>query len=351
MKRFFKYFAATAITILVLLFGLSIAATEYLFDEQLNDNPNARASIAPLDKAYTFARTIEGKNLLVLDANKTGVIAVDMTEHTNAIDGIEAYNTMTKPQLDLLAKESSIEVPWEHLSIPFIPAPGHHIAAGANYAKHAEEVGHEEDPFLFPKLTKPTAWNAPVATATRLDFEVELCAVTLKSYQGNNPKLGFLLCNDFTRRVILATEIDLEQKMGTTGFPNSKGGKTHFPLGPLLVIPNDDSFYKEIELRLYANGRLRQKSLAEKMIWSPEKIMEETLADCETPYYQDENIIELTSCDEIQARKILLTGTPEGVIFNVRNLINPFVYLRGGDIVVTQGSYLGSLVNVVSEDL
>ena len=115
------------------------------------------------------------------------------------------------------------------------------IAAGTNFVAHAEEVGHEGDPFLFPKLSAPTAWNAPVRAEGRLDFEVELCAVTLAEHRADAPApLGFLLCGDYTDRLQLVQEIDLDGPMGLSGFTDAKGGAGRLPIGPLLVIPEDE---------------------------------------------------------------------------------------------------------------
>ncbi len=79
-----------------------------------------------------------------------------------------------------------------------------------------------------------------------------------------------------------------------------------------------------MELALYAKGDLRQRASAGLMIWPPDEILD-------------------------QARTLVLTGTPEGVAFQLPNLWNPGAYLRPGDEVVGTGTHLGVLANRVDE--
>ena len=235
---------------------------------------------------------------------------------------------------------------WEQLGIP-VNENYPHIAAGTNYRDHAEEVGHVGDPFVFPKFSRITPWNAGVTEAARLDYEVELCAVALTDHSASSPaQLAYILCGDYTDRWLLVKEMDLDGPMGPTGFPAGKGGETRFPVGSQLVIPKTDDFYKEIELTLYLNGKLRQRSRAGLMIWSPHKAFNKALADCQVPYYtEEEETVVTPSCENVPARTLLLTGTPGGVMFNVATLWNPFFYLRRGDEVISSGTYLGVMRN------
>ena len=181
-----------------------------------------------------------------------------------------------------------------------------------------------------------------------MDFEVELCAVPLVDYSiGATPLLGYLLCGDFTDRWQLVKDIDLDGPMGITGFAAGKGGVGRMPLGALLLVPRQPDLYADIQLDLYLNGRLRQRATAGLMIWSPEEIIERALAACDTEFAHHERSVTLTDCDRIPARTVILTGTPEGVLFHVATLWSPWSYLRPGDVVVSRASYLGILHNTI----
>ena len=87
---------------------------------------------------------------------------------------------------------------WRDLDVPFDTQSGT-IAAGVNFKAHAEETGLEDGPFLFQKLSTLSAWQAPVTKRTRLDYEVELCAVSIDDIApGASGRFGFVLCNDLT---------------------------------------------------------------------------------------------------------------------------------------------------------
>jgi 2-keto-4-pentenoate hydratase/2-oxohepta-3-ene-1,7-dioic acid hydratase in catechol pathway len=208
-------------------------------------------------------------------------------------------------------------------------------------------VGLDEGPFLFPKLTRATPWNAPVPAYKRLDYEVELCAVTLGAYAADAPAaLGFILCNDYTDRWTLLAEIDLDTPMGQSGFPDAKGGAGKLPIGPFLVVPADDgNFYGRLEIGLAVNGRLRQRDSAGLMIWPPHEIAQRALAGCEVDFSGTTGTHRLTPCEAIAPATLLLTGTPAGVMFHLLNLWRPASYLRAGDEVLSYGAHLGVLRN------
>ena len=56
----------------------------------------------------------------------------------------------------------------------------------------------------------------------------------------------------------------------------------------------------------------------------------------------------LTDCDAIAAGTLILTGTPEGVMFHLLNIWSPLAYVREGDEVTAAASHLGVLRNRVA---
>ncbi len=336
---------------LLLVLVFAAAATSWIFTRPVVEpqyaGPDAEVlQVAPLQEAITLARTLDGEMLLVVAADRAGVQAIALGEPGKY--AIAAYRALGPTPLRLLAATgTTASYRWDALGMPIEGLP-RNIAAGTNYRDHAEEVGHEGEPFLFPKLSVPTAWNAAVQARGRLDYEVELCAVTLAEHRADSPApLGYLLCGDYTDRLQLVREIDLGGPMGLTGFTDAKGGAGRLPVGPLLVIPEDPDFYRKIELRLYKNDTLRQRSGADLMIWTPQELLTRALADCEPRYASLEGMQRVTDCASIPAGTLLLTGTPGGVQFHVATIWNPWAYLTRGDVVTSFATYLGYMENPI----
>lgn len=341
--------------VLLLAVGTSWFFSGRVMEGRLSQSRFDALALAPLQQAFTLVRSSRsGSIVLVTALNTSGVQGVDLSGLVEPPpqDAIEAFAQLGEARLIAFsANEADALLGWEELGVP-VSAGGIHIAAGTNYRAHAEEVGMEEGPFLFPKVSVPTAWNSPVAAGTRLDFEVELCAVTLTDYSATavaatTAKLAYLLCGDYTDRWQLVREIDLDGPLGVSGFPVAKGGPARFPVGSLLVIPRQNDFYKQIELSLYLNDELRQHTSADKMIWSPDTILANALAKCKTDYLLMTGTIQMNDCERIPAGTLLLTGTPGGVLFHLATLWNPWVYLRPGDVVTSFATYLGYMRNEI----
>lgn len=342
---------------LVLLLASLAVATWWLsrpkLEGRLAGDPLGALVIAPIDVAVTLARVGSGEAarvLVVAAAEGAGTLRVVDVEAALGRSFADAVEAIEVAGLDALARTvvegGTTTVAFDDLSLPLDPAYPH-VAAGTNFREHAEEVGREEGPFLFPKLSHPTAWNADVPDRTRLDYEAEICAVTLGRHTTTEPaRLGYLLCNDFTDRWTLVREMDFGAPMGTTGFPDGKGGEGMLPIGALLVVPREpDGFHRDLTLQLYLNGELRQRAVGGRMIWSPEEIVARALESCDLVYHRSEGAVGLTDCAGIPPRTLVLTGTPGGVLFHPLSLWSKRAYLQPGDEVVTTASHLGLLRN------
>ncbi len=341
------------LVLLVLAVISSLWVARPIYDDQLDSAAFDAMRLAPPDSAVTLARTRSGAVLLVTGVDARGVSAVDIGAvlERNFTDSLKAYAALGMDGLrDLYAGAAAVRFRWEDLGTPLAEIFPH-IAAGTNYSSHAEEVGHEGDPFLFPKLSTPTAWNSPVDRGGRLDYEVELCAVLLGEHTPDTPaSLGYVLCGDFTDRWLLVRDMDLDGDMGLTGFPLAKGGDSRLPIGPLLVIPDNEAFYRGMSLSLYVNDRLRQSSGADQMIWPPREILTRAQAGCRVPYDLESDTVYLGDCERTPAGTLLLTGTPEGVMFHPTTIWNPAAYLREGDVVTSFGTYLGFTRNTIGDN-
>lgn len=234
--------------------------------------------------------------------------------------------------------------------LPPVASPPPHIGAGNNFADHQDEVAVHDAPALFPKMATPTPWNAPIPAATRLDWEVELCGVTLAPIAAHGPvPLGFVLCHDSTDRWSMLTGIERGTPWGTTGFPDGKGGPGRLPVGPWMVIADDaQAFAESVRLRLTVNGRVRQQAAQSLAVWGPHRIVREAFDSCGLDFRYRGEAVDWPACDELPAGTLILGGTPGGVAFRLWNVWAPWLYLHPGDVVVAEGSGLGRQVNRVS---
>jgi 2-keto-4-pentenoate hydratase/2-oxohepta-3-ene-1,7-dioic acid hydratase in catechol pathway len=344
-----------AVVALVLaLLVANVVLTRPAFDRELEGAPLDGLTVLPLDKGLTLARLTAGgaaKLVIVHGVSPEGLQVVDVGAALARPldDPLAALATVGLEQLEQIARTGAQTLAAYHdLGVPLNTGAAH-IAAGTNYAAHARETGIEDGVFLFPKLSAPTAWNAGVSRRGRFDYEAELCAVPLTAILPDRPSaFGYVLCNDFTDRWPLVRDIDFDRPMGTTGFPEGKGGPGMMPLGPFFVVPRDDAAFRaSVTLELFVNGRLRQRSSAGLMIWSPEQIAAQALKTCKQDYHTGEEILRLADCAGIPAGTVLLTGTPEGVLFHPATIWNPLAYLRAGDEVLVRADGLGVLHNRV----
>ncbi len=303
--------------------------------------------VAPLEQALTFARR-GGDVLGVRAVSGAAVQAVVLASEGDAIALLEARGA--EALRAEIAAGPVVSVPLAELGLPadFTAA---HIAGGANFAAHGSEVGVEE-PFLFPKRVVPTTWSSEVPPGTRLDYEIELCFVALRVLrrpEDAEGQLGLLACNDFTDRWTLAKGMLRGGEMGTAGFADGKSQPGFLPVGAFLVVPRDlDSFLPQLALELWVNGEHRQQGRADQMIWSHREMLARAFGMAEREFhYQDGTVTLLGEGEEIAVRSLLLSGTPEGVIFRATNLWRGSLYLQPGDEVAARVTWLGALRNRV----
>lgn len=178
---------------------------------------------------------------------------------------------------------------------------------GRNYAAHAIERGSDptrEPPFFFQKPTDAiqnvaigTVADHPYPSLTQnYHHEVELVAA-LKSGGANIPPeqaldhvYGYALGLDMTRR-------DLQNGMAAQKKPWEIGKSFDHAavLGPIHPVSRVGHFTKG-RISLAVNGKVRQDSNLDKMIWSVA-----------------EQIAKLSEAFELKAGDIIYSGTPENV--------------------------------------
>jgi 2-keto-4-pentenoate hydratase/2-oxohepta-3-ene-1,7-dioic acid hydratase in catechol pathway len=344
-----------ALLLIATLLAYSHFVSRPLFTEVLLSNTPGDVIIAPSSEALTFARTREA--LLLVTSIEAGIVrGINLTQRYDAVDPLEVYRDLGFDQLQgMLSKitrddELMFETELNQLLIPISSSPPH-LAAGTNYAEHAEEVYLDDPPFLFPKLSELSSWQStvPGQGSRLLDYEAELCMVPLGDATdlSDSVEFGLILCNDFTDRWLLLREISLDQPMGTTGFAAAKGKAGFLPMGFLFVIPRDQQFYQQIEMQLFVNGSMRQRFIAGDMILKPEDIIRQALGSNDMIFYRGDKVVSLLAENKVHRGSLILTGTAAGVIFKPVNVWNPWYYLQSGDLVVTRGTYLGYLNNPI----
>ncbi|TFH75240.1 hypothetical protein E3V39_03700 [Gammaproteobacteria bacterium LSUCC0112] len=347
MKIFLSVAGATILTLVVGIVLFAHQVSRPVFNEVLD--ANELPVIAGRQSALTFARS-GGRLCLVTDHHQDAVTAIDLSQIYGAeqtADLISFYNTQGYDVIGNTQAET-VRLPLDRLGMPLeyhYPS----VAVGANYAEHAQEVYLDDPPFLFPKLARPSNWNAPVDFVTRLDFEAELCMVPLSDItpESRETTFGLLICNDFTDRLTLVKQLNLWQPMGTTGFADGKGKDTFLPTGYLFVIPRDPDFYEQIVIELAVNGQLKQRFTAGEMILKIDQIIDQTFSLSTTLFHREDTSVPLITEEQITKGTLLMTGTAAGVFFKPANIWYQGYYLQLDDRVQTRGQYLGFLDNTI----
>lgn len=338
-----------------------------------------------------FHKAGQVHTLAVLEDDGKNVKGVDISSELKRYD-LNSFDVIKNLKFDDVVKlirtrTEEVVVKYEDL-LPSV-AGETHLAIGINYAEHGKETGQVR-PFMFPKYvdTDPSVHQLNYTKGWLLDHEVELGIVfpapVCSSADLNQMMIGFLVVNDFTDRATLMRKMDSQNVTGGKGFPDAKSKKGFLPTGPYMVIPRDwHAFVNELELKLSVNGQQRQHGNAKDMVWSIEKIIEQSLSvkGGKKSYYQDK-MVNLFEGNCIPANSIIITGTPSGVVFNApcksyiigtvtkyiftggffRAKMHPYIlkqylkkelknprYLKPGDRVETSISFLGTIKTSVKE--
>jgi 2-keto-4-pentenoate hydratase/2-oxohepta-3-ene-1,7-dioic acid hydratase in catechol pathway len=217
------------------------------------------------------------------------------------------------------------------------------VAAGLNYAAHAEESGGGEV-FVFPKPVEPTApygvVSAP-AGVTLLDYEVELAFVlladvaltALPSWETLLDQSAFFVANDITDREAIIRHAALTGP--GTGFVEAKGQPGFMPAGPWLVRGRElfaaaaTCGGRGLPIRLEVDAgegfELRQDANTELLLLDPIALLARVAEQVRTTGLRSEMPVVRGSetrhyplaVDEaaprLPAGSVVLTGTPEGV--------------------------------------
>lgn len=361
IRELFFWGGGLLAVVLAALAVYSIWVSQPLFEERLDPKTLDTLRIAPPETALSFARVAESgrlRLLLVTHYENGKLTGVDAQQYfgEGANDPITLYATLGYDALQraLQSDAPRITADAATLGLPFDPVAAN-IGIGASYAEHAREAHVAEQPFVFPKLVRPTQADAevPQGDSRLMDYEAELGFVALEDIRADSPppaRMGLVLGNDFTDRWSLVMNFRRGHEMGTTGFVEGKSREGYAPIGNLFVIPRDlQSFYRDVELRLYVNGRLRQRASASQMVWGPAALLKGIFARENWRFLRESRTVPLLARQAtIPQRTLIFSGTPAGVIFKPVNLWNRWLYLQPGDEVIMRSDMLGLLRNRVT---
>lgn len=213
------------------------------------------------------------------------------------------------------------------------------LCTGWNYWDHFEEGRGKRDGHEVPRPVAPTFFTkgpdtvvgprAPIAYDARIsekwDYEAEIVVVigkggrSIPAASAMEHVWGYCLANDVSQR-------DLQRRHGGQWLKGKSIDET-MPLGPWLTR-RDAVQVEAVRLQCLVNGELVQDALAGQMAFPIAEL-----------------ISEMSFGMTLMAGDILLTGTPAGV----GQGRTPPYFLRAGDELVTRGTGLGELRNVVTE--
>lgn len=314
----------------------------------------ATIAIARSDQALTFARFGEGANAQTIVVNRyhdgvvTGVDLAPLLQPGE--DAIAAYNRLGYDAIAtfVAAAKTNVSRDAATLAVP-VDLRSLHAGVATNYPEHADEAKVKDGPFMFAKVAQPTTARAAIpASSGLLDYEVELCFVTLKPLSANaGANGGLILCNDVTDRAALLRGADTNDIASGKGFTDGKSGAGFLPVGDLFVVPrNLKTFVKPMELHLSVNGEPRQRARVTTWIWDLDRLLLETAKRSSVSWSWREGSARLPVNNDgiMPDRTLVLAGTPAGTIFHGPG---PATFVRGTYDWVTnfgRGSIIAAIV-------
>jgi 2-keto-4-pentenoate hydratase/2-oxohepta-3-ene-1,7-dioic acid hydratase in catechol pathway len=198
-------------------------------------------------------------------------------------------------------------------------SPSKVVCVGLNYKDHALEMGKPlpEEPLIFLKpSTAVIGPGAPIHApqwAGRIDHEAEMGLVikkvtrNVKAAKAAEHILGLTCVNDVTARELQRKDVQ---------YSRAKGFDTFAPIGPCIAVGLEG---KDLEVKGYVNGALRQHSRTRELIFTIPEIIEF-----------------VSSVMTLLPGDVIATGTPSGV--------GP---IAPGDSVTVHVEGVGALTNPV----
>lgn len=203
------------------------------------------------------------------------------------------------------ARNSTDVVALESLSLVSpVTAPCRVVAQMTNFVSHVKDSGG--DPATVPltffrkssgSISGPTDDIQRPAHVQLLDYEVEVGLVI-----GREVPVGTTIdadkLADFVAGLVVTNDVSARDiQLPKTQFYEAKSYPTFTPVGPALVLVDQEELarFAELRLRLWVNGEVRQDMTVADMIYKPAEALQA-----------------LTRFQRLDAGDLLLTGTPIG---------------------------------------
>lgn len=230
------------------------------------------------------------------------------------LGGATRINTAATTAGALLAEPAQIEAarastkvidPATLRLVSPVTAPCRVVAQMTNYASHVRDAGLNPDtiPLTFFRKTSGSI-SGPFDDIIRpphvhfLDYEAEIGLVI-----GRELRVGTVVTADnwtsFVAGLVVTNDVSARDvQLPKTQFFESKSYPTFTPVGPSLVLLDEDELkrFGDLRLRLWVNGELRQDASVEgDLIYSPLEALQA-----------------LSRFQRLDPGDLLLTGTPQG---------------------------------------
>ena len=228
--------------------------------------------------------------------------------------GAAKVTTTVTTTAELLADQPALDaagtatqtVPLDSLDLVSpVTAPCRVVAQMTNFASHVNDAGLNPDtiPLTFFRKTSGSI-SGPFDDIVRpahvrfLDYEAEIGLVI-----GRELPVGTQVTADnwtsFVAGLVVTDDVSARDvQLPKTQFFESKSYPTFTPVGPSLVLLDEDELkrFGDLRLRLWVNGQLRQDSAVEgDMLYSPLQALQA-----------------LSRFQRLDPGDLLLTGTPKG---------------------------------------
>lgn len=209
-----------------------------------------------------------------------------------------------------------------------VPTPAKVICCGLNYSDHILEMGRDLPayPTLFAKfadtLTDPDA-QIVADESVDLDWEAELAVVVGTTLQNAGEEeaaaaiAGYTVANDISMR-------DWQRR--TLQWFQGKAFDRTTPLGPVMVTPDEINPEAGLEVICTLNGTEVQRGNTKTLVFSAAKLLSY-----------------ISTFTILRPGDVVLTGTPGGVGMGM----NPPLFLKDGDELITEIPGIGTLRNIV----
>lgn len=278
----------------------------------------------------------------VIDVFKVSGLRQDET----VLGLLDDFDNAASRLAEMAAEGHGIPLGATHLLAP-IPTPPAIYCAGANYADHAAEMARVRgrEPPKDPHERGQRSWHFIKSSRTvtgpgtavpypahvkKLDWEAELAVVigrpakNVAAADALRYVAGYTIANDLSARDHSRRADMPEHSSFRSDWLAQKSFDGACPMGPWITLAGDIADPHALDISLSVNGREKQNSSTDQMIFSI-----------------GEQIEDLSARLTLHPGDIILTGTPAGV-GNGRG-----EYLERGDTISIRVGGIGELVTTI----